>query len=115
MKPLTLLSSHPGTLRMSVAVVGFLAACLLLSFVVVLRGCMNEHYRPLGHGDITFAVSPRGDAIVFNAVGEGGRDLYRLDMATFRVARIAATPDYEVGPDISRRREVDRLCRRQAG
>ena len=86
---------------MSVAVIGFLAACLLLSFAVVLRGCMNEHYRPPGHGDIDFAVSPQGDAIVFNAVGEGGRDLYRLDMATFRVARIAATPDYEVGPEFS--------------
>jgi TolB protein len=78
-----------------------LAACLVLAVVLVLHGCMNEHYRPEGHADITFSVSPQGESIVFNAVGEGGRDLYRLDLGTLRVTRIAATPDYEVAPDIS--------------
>jgi len=101
MKPLVLLYSHPASSRLSVAVVASLAACLLVSLVLVLRGCMNEHYRPEGHGDITFAVSPRGDAVVFNAVGDGGRDLYRLDLATLRVTRIAATPDYKVAAHIS--------------
>jgi Tol biopolymer transport system component len=102
MKPLGLPYSHPLSSRRTVAVVAALAACLLVPFVLVLlRGCMNEHYRPGGHGDIIFVVSPRGDAIVFNALGDGGRDLYRLDLATLRVNRIAATPDYEVDPDIS--------------
>jgi Tol biopolymer transport system component len=62
---------------------------------------MNAHDRPGGHADITFAVSPRGDVIVFNAVGDGGRDLYRLDLATRRVTQIAATPVYEVAPAVS--------------
>jgi Tol biopolymer transport system component len=68
---------------------------------MVLRGCMNEHYRPGGHGDVSFAISPKSDAVVFNAVGDGGRDLYRLDLGTYGVTRIAATPDYEVDPELS--------------
>jgi Tol biopolymer transport system component len=76
-------------------------AFLLLSVALMLSGCMNEHSRSLGHGDITFVISPRGDAIVFNAVGVGGLDLYLLDMKTSRVTRIAATPDYEVDPSFS--------------
>ena len=67
----------------------------------MVAGCMNAHDRPGGHADITFAVSPQGDAIVFNAVGDGGRDLYQLDIATLRVTRIAATKDYELAPEIS--------------
>ena len=39
--------------------------------------------------------------IVFNAIGDGGRDLYRLDLATRRVTQIAATPVYEVAPAVS--------------
>ena len=62
---------------------------------------MIAHDRPGGHADITFTISPRGDAIVFSAVGDGGRDLYRLDLATRRVTCIAATPDYEVAPEFS--------------
>ena len=38
---------------------------------------------------------------MFNAVGDGGSDLYRLDLATLRVTRMAATPDFEVAADIS--------------
>jgi TolB protein len=92
----------PATYLVVLIVLGLLSlACLVLSAVLALRGCMNEHYRPGGHGDISFAVSPQGDSIVFNAVGEGGHDLYRLDMATLRVTRIAATPDYEVAPEVS--------------
>jgi Tol biopolymer transport system component len=62
---------------------------------------MNAHDRPGGHADITIALTPQCDAIVFNAAGDGGRDLYRLDMATRRVSQIAATPDYEVTPEVS--------------
>jgi Tol biopolymer transport system component len=101
MKPLAHLFSDPASSRLTIAFVAFPPACVLVSFVLVLPGCMNGHDRPGGHADITFTVSPRGDAIVFNAVGDGGRDLYRLDLATRRVNRIAATPDYEVAPAIS--------------
>lgn len=41
------------------------------------------------------------DAIVFNTVGAGGRDLYLLDLETRVVSRIAATPDYETCPSFS--------------
>jgi len=64
-------------------------------------GCTNGHDRPGGHADVTFAVSPGGDELVFNAGGEGARDLYRLDLASLKVTRVAATPDYEVDPDYS--------------
>ena len=76
-------------------------AAFFLSVVFVLRGCMNGLDRPGGHGDVTLAISAHGDAIVFNAVGKGGRDLYLLDMATRQVTRIAARPDYEVDPALS--------------
>ncbi len=83
------------------AVATVLATCLLVAIGLVLRGCMNEHHRPDGHADTTFAVSPRGDAIVFNATGEGGRDLYLLELREFRAVRIAGTPEYEVDPEFS--------------
>jgi Tol biopolymer transport system component len=41
------------------------------------------------------------DAIIFNAVGTGGRDLYRLDLTNLNVTRIAETPDYETAPSYS--------------
>src|SRR3954447_15917012 len=67
----------------------------------LLSGCQNGHDRPLGHHDITFAVSPNGEELVFNAAGEGGQDLYRIDLTSRRVTRIATTPDYEVDPGFS--------------
>jgi TolB protein len=101
MKPFVIAHSRPASFRPSVSIAFFLVACLVAWIALVLRGCMSAHDRPGGHGDITFAVSSQGDAIVFNAVGDGGRDLYRLDLATRRVTRIAATPDYEVAPEFS--------------
>jgi Tol biopolymer transport system component len=101
MKPFVLLHSHRASSRPFVSIASFLVACLVLAVVSVLHGCMNAHYRPGGHADITFAVSPQGDAMVFNGVGEGGRDLYRLDLGTLQVTRIVATPDYEVAPKVS--------------
>ena len=76
-------------------------AAIGLALTTFLRACANEHYRPHGHTDITFGISPGGDTLVFNAVGEGGRDLYLLDLANLRVSRIARTPDYEVDPRFS--------------
>jgi dipeptidyl aminopeptidase/acylaminoacyl peptidase len=101
MKPFELPHSRPASLRPSVSIASFLVACLVVWIGLVLRGCMTAHDRPGGHADITFALAPQGDAIVFNAVGDGGRDLYRLDLATRRVTRVAATPDYEVAPAVS--------------
>jgi Tol biopolymer transport system component len=79
-------------------VVGSLLAVLT---ALKLKGCMNSHDRPPGHGDITFAIARRGDVVVFNAPGMGGRDLYLLDLNTLRVSLIASTPEYEVDPQFS--------------
>src|SRR5688572_30076832 len=50
-----------------------------------LAGCPlstpKDHYRPPGHLDITIAASPSEEVILFNGPGEGGRDLYVLDLA----------------------------------
>jgi Tol biopolymer transport system component len=96
MRPFVLRRSRP-----SVLIASLLVACFVVLALLVLRGCINAHNRPGGHGDITFAVSPGGDVIVFNAIGDGGRDLYRLDLATRRVTQIASTPFYEVAPAVS--------------
>jgi Tol biopolymer transport system component len=56
------------------------------------------HSRPIGHGDISFDISPDGETIVFNASGVGGRDLYLLHLPDSIVTRIAETADYEVAP-----------------
>jgi Tol biopolymer transport system component len=64
-------------------------------------GTPRDHYRPMGHGDTTIAVSPMDDAIIFNAFGTGGRDLYRLNLSDLNVTRIAETTDYETAPSYS--------------
>ncbi len=73
--------------------------------VVCLCGCPlgtpRDHYRPHGHQDTTIAVSPSDDAILFNAIGTGGRDLYLLDLKALQVTRIVETPDYETVPSFS--------------
>ncbi len=74
---------------------------LTVAAALLLVGCTNGHDRPHGHSDMSFGISPSGGELVFNANGEGGRDLYRLDLTNFRVTRIAATPDYEVAPQFS--------------
>ena len=82
--------------------------CRLLLIVctgALAAGCplasRDGHYRPHGHLDITFDVSPSEDAIVFNGVGAGGRDLFLLDLASREVTRIAESEDYEVAPSFS--------------
>jgi Tol biopolymer transport system component len=83
-------------------ILGLFVSVLVASTVVLtLRGCMNEHYRPGGHGDVTFRISPEVDKLVFNAVGEGGSDLYVLELASLKVSAIAKTLDYEVDPCFS--------------
>jgi TolB protein len=64
-------------------------------------GTPRDHYRPHGHQDTTIAVSPADDAIVFNAVGNGGRDLFLLELTDFKVTQITQSPDYETAPSFS--------------
>jgi hypothetical protein len=73
MKSFVLPHSHRAFLRPSISIASCLVACLVVWIVLVLRGCMNEHYRPNGHGNISFGISSRGNTLVFNAVGPGGR------------------------------------------
>jgi Tol biopolymer transport system component len=72
--------------------------CLIAFWI---HGCMHAHTRPLGHEDITLSVSPDGNLLLFNADGQGGRDLYLLDLRTSHVTRIAGTPDYETAPSFA--------------
>jgi Tol biopolymer transport system component len=67
-----------------------------------LRGCATEHSRPVGHNDITFDVSPDGRALAFAGVGDGGRDLFLLDLQSRRVTPLTSSEDYEIGPSFSR-------------
>ena len=64
-------------------------------------GTPRDHYRPHGHQDTTIAVAPTDDAILFNSIGTGGRDLYLLHLADLKVTRIAETPDYQTAPSFS--------------
>lgn len=66
-----------------------------------LHGCSTQHSRPFGLGDVTFDVSPDGKAIVFSGIGEGGRDLYLLDLGSRRVTPLTSSPDYEICPSFS--------------
>ena len=62
---------------------------------------MNQHTRPFGTEDITFCISSRGNRLVFNSNGNGGRDLFLLDLNSLRVAQITNTPQYETSPAFS--------------
>lgn len=64
-------------------------------------GTPRDHYRPPGHGDTTIAVSPVDNAILFNAVGTGGRDLYLVELTNLKVTRVAETSEYETAPSFS--------------
>jgi Tol biopolymer transport system component len=77
------------------------ALLIMLSIALFIRGCMNEHYRSEGQGYVTFSISAQGDKLVFDAVGDGGRDLYALDLNSLAAERLAATPLYEVDPSFS--------------
>jgi Tol biopolymer transport system component len=64
-------------------------------------GTPRDHYRPPGHGDTTIAVSPMDNAILFNAVGKGGRDLYLVELTNLKVTRIAQTSEFETAASFS--------------
>ena len=64
-------------------------------------GGPNSHYRPEYLADVTLGVDPTEDRLVFNATGNGGRDLFVIDLTSKKVKRITDTPDYEVWPTFS--------------
>lgn len=75
--------------------------CIAALWVVLVRGCMTQHSRPIGQQDISIDVSPDDKMLVFTANGAGGRDLYLLRADAPHVVRIAETPAYEVDPCFS--------------
>src|SRR5947208_2750914 len=85
-------------------VIAFLSLGCALAYCLasqVVRGMMTAHYRPHGHQNITYGISPDGKRLVFNANGKGGSDLYVLDLTTYQVTCLAPTPEYEVSPSFS--------------
>jgi Tol biopolymer transport system component len=78
---------------------------MIISATVCLCGCPfgtpHDHKRPFGHHGTTIDVAPADDALLFNAAGNGGGDLYLLDLTSFKVTRIAATEEYETAPSFS--------------
>ncbi|MGO8673052.1 MAG: TolB family protein [Capsulimonadaceae bacterium] len=49
----------------------------------------------------SFDLSPDGKTVVFAGIGNGGKDLYLLDLRSRHVSRLASTPDYENDPAYS--------------
>ena len=76
------------------------ATTIVLTLLPALSGCRRRDTSSID-ADITFSLSPRGNALVFDGEGTGERDLYFLDLERNRVTRIASTPDYEFEPDLS--------------
>ena len=80
-------------------------ALIICIVTVCLGGCPlgtpSDHYRPHGHQDTTIDIAPTDDAILFNATGTGGRDLYLLRLDTLDVVQITDSPNYEVAPSFS--------------
>lgn len=78
---------------------------LLCTVTLCVCGCPmgtpGDHYRPHGHQDTTISISPTSDAILFNATGSGGRDLFLLNLINLTVERITDSRNYEVAPSFS--------------
>lgn len=92
-------SKFKGILALALALSA--VAVLFVAAAVFLKGCSQQHYRGHGHQDVTFDISIKGDQMVFNGAGQGGRDLYLLDLKTWHVTRVARTAKYEVDPVFS--------------
>lgn len=78
--------------------IAFLSAGLACWATLHIRGCNRIHYRD---NHLAFDVSPSGDRIVFTGAGNGERDLYTLNLKSYRVARLTDTSDYESDPAFS--------------
>ena len=64
-------------------------------------GTPRNHSRGIGHSNTSLSASPIDDALVFNAYGAGGSDLYLLRLRDLHVTRVAETPEYELSPRFS--------------
>jgi Tol biopolymer transport system component len=93
--------AHHCAGRPSAPGAAFLPTGAVLVVASLLSGCWEDRNREAGHEDITFGLSQRGDSLVFNATGDGGRDLYLLDLKRNHVTRIAKSQEYEFAPSIS--------------
>lgn len=71
----------------------------MLGLVLLMAGCQMS-YESSGR-DITFDISPDGTQIVFPGVGKGVRDLYLLDLKTYKVTRLTETESWETQPRFS--------------
>lgn len=61
----------------------------------------GSHSRAIGHGDVSVSLLPNEDRIVFNGHGQGGHDLYLLDLEDDSIVRLTDTPEYEIAPAVS--------------
>jgi Tol biopolymer transport system component len=77
------------------------AGAALLVMVSVLSGCQSGKDWASGRAHVTFDISPQGDSLVFNAEGNGGSDLYLLDLKRSQVTPLAISPGYEFDPTFS--------------
>lgn len=71
---------------------------VLITFIgIICAGCTAGGNQQ----DVGLSVSPQ-NIMVFSAAGEGGSDLYLLDLASKKVSRFTNSPDYEETPSFSR-------------
>jgi hypothetical protein len=76
--------------------VGLVLIVLAFTIAMFVRRSMTYHDRQGGHADVSFGISPNGGKLDFSAVGDGGGDLYVLDLNSLAIARLAATQDYDL-------------------
>lgn len=97
-------SLNHGRMKLSTVMLAFLLCVPVVAralFIGIPFTTPWDHSRPIGHNDMTIDVAPTDDAILFNAVGNGRRDLYLLQLSDGSVKRITDTPEYEVTPAFS--------------
>lgn len=79
-----------------------LAALACCAFpAIFLRGCMTDHSRSVGHGDLKFDVSRDGNLIVFTGEGQGQRDIYLFNRRDGSTRNLTKSLEYEVAPSLS--------------
>lgn len=61
----------------------------------------GNHSRAHGHGDVSISLLPGDQQIVFNGVGQGGLDLYLLDLQDHSVIQLTDSSAYETAPAVS--------------
>ncbi len=95
-------------LRVSKHLRGALSAVAACLAPVLFTGCLhsgaqNTAGRGQGRGLLfaTFDLSPDGKTILFAGAGNGGSDLYLLNLKTNKVTQLTDTPDYEAYPAFS--------------